>query len=129
MPSYAGGATEVAATAIQQMQGATSNRLAATRLQDLDDVSVWAQEIAYGLDRQPPSANGQEFRGQGFGFAFGIDGPLDNGALFGLSASFIASEVEEPGRPEGEISAWFGQANAYLGTAMGPIDLDFIAGA
>jgi uncharacterized protein with beta-barrel porin domain len=128
LPNYGPGATEIAATAIQQMQSATSNRMAATRLQGLDEVSVWGQEIAYGITRSPPNTNSQEFRGQGFGFAFGIDGPTDNGAMFGLSASFITSEVEEPGRPEGEISAWFGQANAYYATAVGPIDLDFIVG-
>ncbi|MGQ0532359.1 MAG: autotransporter outer membrane beta-barrel domain-containing protein [Caulobacteraceae bacterium] len=129
MPNYSSASTEIAATAIQQMQSATSNRMAATRMQGLDEVSVWGQEIAYGLNREAPSFNSQEFRGQGFGFAAGVDGPTDNGAMFGLSASFIASEVEEPGRPAGEISAWFGQANAYYATAMGPIDLDFIVGA
>lgn len=129
MPSYASAATELAATAIQQMQSATTNRMANTRLQGLDEVSVWAQEIGYGLERTPPNANGQKFRGNGFGFAVGIDGPLDNGALFGLSASFLASQAEEPVRPDGEISSWFGQANAYLGTAMGPVDLDFVLGA
>ena len=128
MPNYAEGATEIAATAIQQMQSATSNRMAATRMQGLNEVSVWGQEIAYGVNRQPPNRNAQEFRGHGFGFAAGIDGPTNNGAMFGLSASFIASEVDEPGRPEGEISTWFGQANAYYATAMGPVDLDFIAG-
>jgi hypothetical protein len=128
LPNYAAGATEIAATAIQQMQSATSNRMAATRMQGLDEVSVWGQEIAYGVNREPANTNAQEFRGHGFGFAFGIDGPTNNGGLFGLSASFIASEVEEPGRPEGQISTWFGQANAYYATAMGPIDLDFIAG-
>ncbi|MEQ1491819.1 MAG: autotransporter outer membrane beta-barrel domain-containing protein, partial [Terricaulis sp.] len=129
MPNYAEGATEVAATAIQQMQSATSNRMAAVRMQGLDEVSVWGQEIAYGLNRDAPTRNSQSFRGTGFGFAAGIDGPTDNGALFGLSASFIASEVDEPGRPEGEISSWFTQANAYYATAVGPIDLDFIVGA
>lgn len=129
MPSYASGATELAATAIQQAQSASTNRLAATRLHGLDEVSVWAQEIGYAVNRDPPTANGQEFRGQGFGFAGGIDGPLDNGALFGLSVAFVTSEVEEPARPQGEISNWFAQGNAYLGTAMGPIDLDFVAGA
>jgi uncharacterized protein with beta-barrel porin domain len=128
MPNYSSASTEIAATAIQQMQSATSNRMAATRMHDLDEVSVWGQEIAYGLKREPPSTNSQEFRGHGFGFAGGIDGPTDSGALLGLSASFIASEVDEPGRPEGEISAWFGQANAYYATAMGAIDLDFIVG-
>ncbi len=128
LPNYADGATEIAATAIQQMQSATSNRMAATRMQGLDQVSVWGQEIAYGVNREPASANAQEFRGNGFGFAGGIDGPTDNGALFGLSASFIASEVEEPGRPEGEISMWFAQGSAYYATAVGPVDLDFIAG-
>lgn len=128
MPTFASGATELAATAIQQMQGATSNRLAATRLHELDDVSVWAQEIGYGLTRTPDNANGQEFRGHGFGLAAGIDGPLNSGGLFGISASFITSEVEEPGRPTGQISVTFGQANAYLGTALGPVDLDVIGG-
>lgn len=129
MPSYSSAAAEIATTAIQQMQGATSNRLAATRLQGLDEVSIWAQEIGYGITRTPPTSNGQEFEGTGFGMAIGIDGPLESGPLFGLSASFIASEVEEAGRPEGEISNWFGQLNAYLGAAAGPLDLDFIAGA
>jgi len=128
LPNYADGATEIATTAIQQMQSATSNRMSATRMQGLDEVSVWGQEIAYGIEREPPNANAQAFRGHGFGFAAGIDGPTNNGAMFGLSISFIASEVEEPGRPEGEISTWFGQANAYYATAMGPIDLDFIVG-
>ncbi|ANP47314.1 autotransporter outer membrane beta-barrel domain-containing protein [Candidatus Viadribacter manganicus] len=129
MPNYADGATEVATTAIQQMQSATSNRMSATRLQGLDEVSVWGQEIAYGVTREAPNPNAQEFRGSGFGFAAGIDGPTNNGAMFGLSAAFIASEVEEPGRPDGEISTWFGQLNAYYATAVGPIDLDFIGGA
>lgn len=129
MPSYASAATELAATAIQQSQSAASNRLANTRLHDLDEVSVWAQEIGYGLERTPEQATGgQEFRGQGFGIAVGIDGPLRNGALFGLGASFLASEAEEPDRPQGEISTWLTQGNAYLGAAMGPIDLDFVAG-
>ncbi len=129
MPSYASASTELAATAIQQMQSATTNRMAHTRLQGLDEVSAWVQEIGYSLERTPLDANGQEFSGQGFGMAVGIDGPLDNGALFGLSASFLASEEEEPDRPEGEISSWFGQGNAYFGTALGPVDLDFVAGA
>lgn len=128
MPNYAGGATEMAATAIQQLQSATTNRLATTRLRNLDEVSVWAQEIGYGISREPSGPNGLDFRGQGFGLAGGIDGPLNNGGLFGLSAAFLTSEVEEPGRPEGEISSTFGQVNAYLGTAMGAFDLDFVGG-
>lgn len=129
LPSFSSAATELSATAIQQMQSATANRLAATRLHDLNDTSVWAQEIGYTVTRTPPTTNGQEYDGQGFGIATGIDGPLDNGALFGLSASFITSEVEEAGRPEGEIAVSIGQFNAYLGTAIGPLDVDFILGA
>lgn len=128
MPSYSSAAAELAATAIQQQQSAATNRLATTRLQGLNEVSVWGQEIGYMVNREPPTANGQAFDGHGFGFAFGIDGPLDNGAIFGLSASFLTSEVEEDGRPDGEIAATFGQINAYLGAAVGVIDLDFVGG-
>ncbi|MEJ0059482.1 MAG: autotransporter domain-containing protein [Terricaulis sp.] len=128
LPNYASAAAELAATAIQQGQSASSNRLSTTRLRDIDEVSVWAQEIGYGLEREPESF-GVKYRGSGFGVAGGIDGPLDNGGILGISASFIASEVEEPGRVDGEISAAVGSLNAYLGTAMGPIDLDIVAGA
>jgi uncharacterized protein with beta-barrel porin domain len=128
LPNYASAAAELAATAIQQGQSASTNRLATTRLRDIDEVSVWAQEIGYGLEREPESF-GVKYRGSGFGVAGGIDGPLDNGGILGVSASFIASEVEEPGRVDGEISAAVGSLNAYLGTAMGPIDLDIVAGA
>lgn len=128
MPSYSSAAAELAATAIQQQQSAATNRLATTRLQGLNEVSVWGQEIGYMLNRTPPTANGQAYDGHGFGFALGIDGPLDNGALFGLAVSFVTSEVEEDGRPDGEIAASFGQINAYLGTAVGAIDLDFVGG-
>lgn len=129
MPSYSSASTELAATAIAQQQSATTNRLSATRVNNLNEVSVWAQEIGYVLTRDPPSGSaGDRFRGNGFGLALGIDGPLNNGALFGLSASFVTSDAEEPIRPDGQISSSFGQGNAYLGTAMGPIDLDFVAG-
>ncbi|MES1196988.1 MAG: autotransporter outer membrane beta-barrel domain-containing protein [Pseudomonadota bacterium] len=129
LPGYASGAAELAATAIQQGQAATTNRLAATRLNSVHDVSVWAQEIGYGLERNPTNTTALRYRGSGFGFAAGIDGPLENGGLFGLSASFISSDVEEPARVDGEIAASFGQVGAYLGTSMGPVDLDFTAGA
>lgn len=128
LPTYSSAVTELAATAIQQMQSAASNRLNTTRINNIHDTSVWAQEIGYALDREPPDVNGQDFRGHGFGIAGGIDGPLDNGAMFGLALSFISSEMEEPGRPQGQIAASYGQFNAYLGTALGPIDLDFVGG-
>jgi hypothetical protein len=129
MPSYSSASAELATTAIAQQQSATTNRLATTRLNNLNEVSAWAQEIGYVINRTPPDINGEEFRGNGFGFALGIDGPLNNGALFGLSASFIASDAEQPIRPDGKVSSSFGQLNAYLGSAWGPIDLDFVAGA
>lgn len=129
MPSFSSAATEVSATALQQMQSATANRLSATRLHDMNDVSVWAQEIGYGVTRTPPTSNGQEYSGSGFGIATGIDGPLENGALFGLSASIIASEVEEEGRPDSDIAVSIGQLNAYFGTGLGALDLDVILGA
>ncbi|MFT3729604.1 MAG: autotransporter domain-containing protein [Terricaulis sp.] len=130
MPSYSSASAELATTAISQQQSATTNRLSATRLHDLNEVSVWAQEIGYVITRDPPSGSaGDRFRGSGFGLAAGIDGPLNNGALFGLSASFTTSDAEEPIRPDGQISSTFGQGNAYLGSAVGPIDLDVVVGA
>ena len=128
LPTFTSGATELAATAIQQSQSSATNQLAATRLHSVDQTSLWVQEIGYGLTRTPTNDIGTDFRGYGFGLAAGIDAPLNNGAIFGLAASFITSQIEEPGRADGELSASFGQANAYLGTAIGPIDLDSSVG-
>lgn len=115
LPNYSGAAAELAATSIQQMQSATTNRLAGARLRDDREVSAWAQEIGYGVNRDP-SSFGLAYRGYGFGFAGGIDGPLNNGALFGLSLAFVASEATQPGRSDGELASSLGQFDAYLGT-------------
>jgi uncharacterized protein with beta-barrel porin domain len=128
MPSYSSAAAEFAATAIQQQQGTASNRLSAYRRGQARDRSVWGQEIAYGLTRDPESVNAQEYRGYGFGFAAGIDNPTESGAILGGSIAFVASQVEEPNRPDGEISASFGQINGYYGSSLGALDLDIVAG-
>ena len=106
MPNYAIGATEVAATAIQQVQSATSNRMSAVRMQGMDEVSVWAQEIGYGLNRDPRRVNARQFRGTGFGFAAGIDGPTNNGGLFGL-VSFVHRVGSGRAGPSGRADLGF----------------------
>ena len=75
------------------------------------------------MNREPPNANAQNSAAC-FGIAVGIDGPLDNGALF--------ASRRVPGLGSGRAGSGrrrdfllFGQG-AYLGTAMGPVDLDFI---
>lgn len=128
MPSYSSSAAELATTAIQQQQSTASNRLNAYRRGQVRDRSVWGQEIAYGLNRDPNDPNAQEFRGYGFGLAAGVDHPTDSGAILGASLSFITSEMEEPGRSDGQISASFGQINGYFGSSLGSINLDVVAG-
>ncbi|MDX2276363.1 MAG: autotransporter domain-containing protein [Hyphomonadaceae bacterium] len=128
MPSFSSSAAELASTAIQQQQSTASNRLNAYRAGQVRDRSVWGQEIAYGLNREPDSVNAQEYRGYGFGFAAGIDRPIESGAIVGASLSFITSQMEEPDRPDGEISASFGQINGYFGSSLGAFNLDVVAG-
>jgi ABC-type transport system substrate-binding protein len=38
-------------------------------------------------------------------------------------------QIHSFARSSGKVSSSFGQLNAYLGSAWGPIDLDFVAGA
>lgn len=128
LPNFSSAAAELAATAIQQQQSATANRIGAARLARVREQSLWFQEIGYGLDRDPSSAAAVGYRGFGFGFAAGLDRPLGGGALAGVSLSFISSEVEESGRPSGQVAASFGQVNAYVGTSLGPLNVDLVAG-
>jgi uncharacterized protein with beta-barrel porin domain len=126
LPNFASGATELAATAIDQGQRAISTRLSA-RAGRVDYDSFWLQEIAFGVTRETRDY-GVDYGGWGFGFAAGFDGPLRNGMLFGLSAAFTAIEVEEDQHADNVIAANFGQLNAYLGASLGPFDFDLVGG-
>lgn len=129
LPNYSSAITELTTTAVQQQQSASSNRLATARLHGARDRSFWAQEIGYGLTRDPSAATAAEYRGFGFGFAGGLDRPVGENSIAGVSISFVSSQMEEPHREDGEITSSLGQLNGYYGTSFGNVNLDLVAGA
>lgn len=128
MPNFASAAAEITATTIDQGQRASTNRLAAARLNGLQDSSIWLQEIAFVVNRDAESY-GVDFDAGGFGVAAGIDAPLNNGAIFGLSLAFVGAETEAKDKTDNVASLTLGQANAYLGLGLGPVDIDAVIGA
>jgi len=127
LPNHASASAELAAIAIDQAQRVTTNRLEAGRISGIRNDTFWFQEIAFGVDRTAEDF-GVDYRGYGFGLAAGVDGPLQNGGIFGLSVSMLASEVEEPQRRFGSMSNTLVQANAYAGFETGAVNIDVVAG-
>lgn len=127
LPNHASASAELAAIAIDQAQRVTTNRLEAGRISDIRNDTFWFQEIAFGVDRDATDL-GVDYRGFGFGLAAGVDGPLQNGGIFGLALSMMTSEVEEPQRRFGTLSNTLVQANAYAGFEAGAVNLDVVAG-
>ncbi len=127
LPNFAATSTEITTTTIERAQSASTNRLATARLRGIEDSTVWLQEVGFSIDRDSDSF-GEDFRGHGFGVSGGIDAPLNNGAIFGLSVAVVASETDATDRTDSVTSLTLGQANAYLGTSVGPLDLDMLVG-
>jgi uncharacterized protein with beta-barrel porin domain len=69
------------------------------------------------------------YSGGGFGFATGIEGPLNSGGLFGLSAAFTTSTAsDDVGASNDDVSASFGQMDAYWAFTTGALEWTVIVG-
>ncbi len=126
LPNYAPVGVEMIRTALMEVDRASSNRLADARLRDFQHATIWLQEIGFVQERE--TETGAPFDSSGFGFAAGIDGPLESGQIFGLTASFVAGDADQAERTDSTISAALGQVGAYIGASAGPFDLDASGG-
>lgn len=125
MPTFTTAASELNQAALDTQQKTIIDR-AASRRDDRRE-NYWLQEIGYGVQRSSGVTPG--YSGGGFGFAAGIDGPLMNGGLFGLSVAFTTSSSNEEDRAStNEISNSFGQVNAYWAFTTGPLAWTVLTG-
>lgn len=126
MPTFTTAASDLSQAALDTQQKTVIDRAASRR--DARHENYWLQEIGYGVQRTASGAS-PGYSGGGFGFAAGIDGPLMNGGLFGLSVAFTTSSSNEDSRAStDEISNSFGQVNAYWAFTTGPLTWTALAG-
>ncbi len=121
LPDYSGGLFQLAAAASDAVTRATAST------NEISNPSgtrgVWAQEVAYGVQR--PAANAAGYQGSGFGFIGGLE--LGGGGLgaFGLTGAFLTGSLKDPSLPgDGQSSFSEGEFGGYWQGQYGGLKLD-----
>ncbi|MFC3067763.1 autotransporter outer membrane beta-barrel domain-containing protein [Phenylobacterium soli] len=123
LPDHSGGALMSAAA----ISGAISQAVGQALPHDgYGGSAIWAQEIAFRIDRDREQAAG--FTSTGYGLAGGAEMVGEKNAL-GLAASFVTTEYKDKGAEVGErVVMNFAEAGAYWRLRQGPLQADARAG-
>jgi len=96
LPDHSGGVLMSAAAISAAVSGAVAEPMAIDRS---SGTAMWAQEVAFNIQRDKREAAG--FKSQGFGFAAGMDLQGEAAAL-GANVSFVTTDVKDRGAAAGE---------------------------
>lgn len=123
LPDHSGGSLMSAAA----ISGAISQAVGQALPHDGQGGSaVWAQEIAFHIDRDREQAAG--YTASGYGLAAGAEMVGEANAI-GLDASFVTTEYKDKGAQVGErVVMNFTEAGAYWRLRSGPLQADARAG-
>jgi outer membrane autotransporter protein len=119
LPDHSGGALMSAAA----ISGAISQAVGQSLVHDgRGGAGVWAQEIAFRIERDADRASG--YRTHGYGLAAGGE-LVGQSAAVGLSASFVTSDYKDRGAASGErVVMNFTEAGAYWRMRAGRFQAD-----
>jgi outer membrane autotransporter protein len=116
LPDHSGGVLMSAAAISAAVSGAVAEPMAIDRS---SGTAMWAQEVAFNIQRDKQDAAG--FKSQGFGFAAGMDMQGEAAAL-GANVSFVTTDVKDRGAAAGEeISMNLFGAGLYWRLDGGPL--------
>lgn len=116
LPDHSGGVLMSAAAISSAVSGAVAQPMA---IDASSGTGVWAQEVAFNIQRDKADAAG--FKSQGFGFAAGMDLQGEAAAL-GANVSFVTTDVRDRGAAAGEeISMNLFGAGLYWRLDGGPL--------
>jgi hypothetical protein len=116
LPDHSGGVLMSAAAISAAVSGAVAEPMAIDRS---SGGAMWAQEVAFNIQRDKQDAAG--FKSQGFGFAAGMDMQGESNAL-GANVSFVTTDVKDRGAAAGEeISMNLFGAGLYWRLDGGPL--------
>jgi uncharacterized protein with beta-barrel porin domain len=127
-PEYAGAALQFAVANLDSSIGAVANRLDVIRAGGETSYGAWAQEFTTFQDREGAMGD-PGFRGNGIGFAAGIDRAFGPFYALGVSASVATSNIEEAGGFDEPLSASSVHFGTYAAAARGNLLLDTYLGA
>jgi hypothetical protein len=127
LPEFAGAAKQFVLANVDGAVGAVGSHLDATRRSPDKPGGAWLQEFFYFADRDL-AGQSEQYRGEGFGFAGGLDTAFGPFHALGVTASFASTEVEDVIGGDEPLQVRTYQAGAYAGFEKNGFNIDLYGG-
>ena len=128
LPEFSGAGKQFVLANVDGAVGAVGSHLDAARRSPERTGGTWLQEFFYFADREL-AGQSEQYRGDGFGFAGGIDTAFGPFHSVGINGSFASTEVEDVVGLDDPLSIRTYQGGAYAGLQSGGFNLDLYGGA
>ncbi len=127
LPEFSGAAKQFVLANVDGAVGAVGSHLDTTRRSPDKPGGAWLQEFFYFADRDLAGLS-EQYRGEGFGFAGGLDTALGPFHAVGVTAGFASTEVEDVIGGDEPLQVRTYQLGAYAGLEKNGFSLDVYGG-
>ena len=127
LPEFAAASRQFVVANSDGAVGAVANHLDSARRSPEKPGGAWLQEFAYFADRDLAGLS-EQYRGEGFGFAAGIDTALGPFHAVGLNIGFASTEIEDVVGLDEPLDMTTLLGGLYAGFASGSLGVDAFVG-
>ena len=127
MPEFAAASRQFVVANVDGAVGAVANHLDAARRSPDKPGGAWLQEFAYFADRELAGLS-EQYRGEGFGFATGLDTALGPFHAVGVSVGYASTEIEDVVGLDAPLEMNTLLAGVYAGLQQGAFSFDAYVG-
>ncbi len=127
LPEFSGAAHQFVLANVDGAVGAVSSHLDATRRSPDKSGGAWIQEFFYFADREKAGLS-EQYRGEGFGFAGGLDTSFGPFHAVGANVSFASTEVEDVIGSDEPLDVRTYQLGTYAGYESNGFSVDAYGG-
>lgn len=127
LPEFSGAAHQFVLANVDGAVGAVGNHLDATRRSPDKPGGAWIQEFFYFADREKAGLS-EQYRGEGFGFAGGLDKSFGPFHAVGVNLGFASTEVEDVGGIDDPLDVRTYQIGTYAGFESNGFNVDVFGG-
>jgi hypothetical protein len=127
LPEFAAASRQFVVANVDGAVGAVANHLDTTRRSPDKPGGAWLQEFAYFADRDLAGLS-EQYRGEGFGFAGGLDTALGPFHAVGVSLGYASTEIEDVVGLDAPLEMSTILAGVYAGLQQGALSIDGFVG-
>lgn len=127
LPEFASASRQFVIANTDGAVGAVGNHLDSARRSPDKPGGAWIQEFAYFADRDKAGLS-EQYRGEGFGFAAGLDTSLGPFHAVGVNIGYASTEVEDVVGLDDPLDVSTLIAGLYAGYATGALGVDLYGG-